>query len=213
MKDFECKINQLDALVINAEENKDKVKLNESIDKVTSFISNFQKENSLPNDIVTSLNVLSSHYKKKEDYIEYEDIISKRNSLIQEQIKIQFENKAKNNDYEIIQLPLNEIIDICQRDISYYESTFSDSVFKDGYYQQSAENLLLSQSIKDLKVIKEQCIRLKESKDKFDKEKINELRRENDTLKQEIAKLYDKFKKVRTILEKNHIIKDKPKNQ
>ena len=157
--------------------------------------------------------MLSSHYKKKEDYIEYEDIISKRNSLIQEQIKIQFENKAKNNDYEIIQLPLNEIIDICQRDISYYESTFSDSVFKDGYYQQSAENLLLSQSIKDLKIIKEQCIRLKESKDKFDKEKINELRRENDTLKQEIAKLYDKFKKVRTILEKNHIIKDKPKNQ
>ena len=155
--------------------------------------------------------MLCSHYRKKEDYIEYEDIISKRNSLIQEQIKIQFENKSKNNDYEIIQLPLNEIIDICQRDISYYESTFSDSVFKDGYYQQSAENLLLSQSIKDLKVIKEQCMRLKESKDKFDKEKINELRRENDTLKQEITKLYEKFKKVRTILEKNHIITDEHK--
>ena len=133
MKDFEYKLNQLDALVINAEENKDKVKLKESIDKVTSYISNFQKENSLSNDIVTSLNVLCSHYRKKEDYIEYEDIISKRNSLIQAQIKIQFENKSKNNDYEIIQLPLNEIIDICQRDISYYESTFSDSVFKDGF--------------------------------------------------------------------------------
>ena len=85
MKDFEYKLNQLDALVINAEENKDKVKLKESIDKVTSYISNFQKENSLSNDIVTSLNVLCSHYRKKEDYIEYEDIISKRNSLIQEQ--------------------------------------------------------------------------------------------------------------------------------
>ena len=58
MKDFEYKLNQLDALVINAEENKDKVKLKESIDKVTSYISNFQKENSLSNDIVTSLNVL-----------------------------------------------------------------------------------------------------------------------------------------------------------
>lgn len=43
MKDFEYKLNQLDALVINAEENKDKVKLKESIDKVTSYISNFQK--------------------------------------------------------------------------------------------------------------------------------------------------------------------------
>lgn len=211
MNDFEYKINQLDRIVLNAEDSNDKNKLKESIETITSYIDKFKNENKLSNDIITSLNVLSSHYKKKEDCVEYEEMIAERNELIQKQIKLQFENKNKNNDYEIIQLPLSEIIDICQRDIAYYENTFSESVFKDGYYQQSAENLLLNQSIKDLKSIKEQCTRLKENKDKFDKEKINELRKENETLKQEISKLYEKFKKVRYILEKNHIITDKHK--